>query len=183
MNRGVIVDRASIEDKAQRQHIREQLAGEVARRQPWFSPHPELLAQLIGRWVGLEPRLSLNKAELGLYDSPDTAIDVGARALKGIAAQQPHTVILFNPAPLGRDLREVWAGRVPPDVRELEKRLAPLAIVKMAGFMKHHQDRQETAKWFIYDGHFNDYGARIYAQAVHQYLTEHWAGTYTAQKH
>jgi hypothetical protein len=64
----------------------------------------------------------------------------------------------------------------------LEKAAAPLALVKMANFMDHGQDRGEITRWFIYDGHFSDYGARIYARAIHKYLVSDWIKGYLSSR-
>lgn len=72
---------------------------------------------------------------------------------------------------------------MPDDILRLEKRIAPLAIVNMGPYMGDHPERQEIDKWYIYDSHFNDYGARVYAQAIHKCLGKHWSGRPAPQLH
>ncbi len=195
-SRVVIVDPAGSDNPEKREELRGQLSRKIIQRLRWFSPYPEVLAKIVQRmeWyspqavakflgshVGLKPRLDITQGS-PRYDNPEAAITAGAQALQRIAGKSKNILILLNPSP--PDIyRELLEQKVPDDILRLEKRIAPLSIVNMGPYMGNRPDRQEIDKWYIYDSHFNDYGARVYAQAIHKYLGKYWSGRPAPQIH
>lgn len=138
-----------------------------ARRINWLTPNPELLVAVLGERFGLRSQLRLG-GMLPHFEDNRVAVDSSAGVLRGIMAVHPRVLLVHNP-----DYFELVSGGPQPITLLLGQR-SGLAITFMAGYLASDTDLGDIARWFNlpHDGHFSDYGAQRYAEAVHAMLRD-----------
>lgn len=148
----------------------------IMSRLSWFSPHPEVLAVVAGRHLGLTPHLTMAALEETLsqgltYASVDQATPGAVAAIETILGLFPRAVFLLD-----RTYPELIGAATPTSrledevLAELQTQLPSVAWTSVAA-----DDRAPRAvidRWFNVpnDQHRSDAGVRAYGEAVAAYL-------------
>jgi hypothetical protein len=149
----------------------------------WLSPYPEVLAVTMGRLIGLEPRLTIERAGVLLmgdrrfYDTAEEAAAQSAIAARLIERRFPKAIWLIHPTwdeytnqpnPSGNDRLEHDSFRLFRDL------VSDIEFVNMRERVPAPNSRAEIDSWFNvpHDRHNSDLGLRIYGQAVARFVIE-----------
>lgn len=158
-----IVGRNAEISRIQREIIRAHLS-----RARWFSPYPQVLAKGLGH---LGFRITGNRdMHLDPYYGGDEGVRSSVDALRAMTSKHPMVLILHHPVD-----EEIVSGKTPSRVLELMAKAKSVRIVPMVKYLPTHVNRQEIARWFNYphDGHFNEYGVRVYGEAAYRSVQEY----------
>ncbi len=154
-------------------------------RMSWLSPYPEVLAVIAGRFIGLEPRLTLQKAGNLLsgtrfYETAEEAAEQSSIAARMVERRFPDAIWLMHPTwdeyanepnPSGNDKLEYDSFQL------FRQTMRHLNFVSMRERLAEPRSRVEIDSWFNvpYDRHNSDLGLKLYGQAVASFLIEHEA--------
>jgi len=168
----VVEDDAVTFDKEKIASIKREAANRYLSTRLWRSWHPHLLYRALGQ------PFSLNYADrmfASLSYNVSDQVEHALQAIYDIQSRHPQVILLRNP--LIQDLD----GRVSQQdaTRLLEQRAPDLKIVRMEKYMPLENGQKDIYTWFNlpHDGHFSNYGVKIYAHAVHQVIAEHFSTT------
>lgn len=154
-------------------------------KMPWLSPYPEVLAVTMGRFTGLEPRLTIERAgnllmgDRRFYDTAEEAAAQSSIAARLVERRFPDAIWLLHPTwdeytnqpnPSGNDKLEHDSFRL---FRNL---VSDIEFVNMRERVPMPNSRAEIDSWFNvpHDRHNSDLGLRIYGQAVARFVVERW---------
>lgn len=159
----VVLDQGFVADGTGLDAFREALYFSDLQRRPWTAIYPEMLAGLIGRQIGLPPRLTRDDTAMRLYASDAQALAASRDALDEIAATAPALLVVHIPTHV-----ELWDGALEPIGAQFIAENPELDIVQAAEFLPQTTDQGTIAAWYNlpHDGHFSSAGAQLYADVV-----------------
>lgn len=156
------------------------------KKLPWFELYPETLAVAAGRWIGLEPRLTVAKATALLnterhFADAQEAADKSALIARQIATKYPKALWLEHP------LYQAYVGYDNPNDPEtrlfresydaFRQKTPEIDIVRMIDLLPKPQSRAEADSWYNvpHDQHNSDKGLRLYGEAVADLIIQRYA--------
>lgn len=143
--------------------LKHEMADELIRRLPWFTPVPQLPGIVLQGRLGITSKLVPGNGGTPQFRDSTQAMSASRMALETIASAQPALLILYHPV-----LEECLSGRAPSAVVRLMTEERNLGIENMLEFLPLSAGQDEIRKWYNVplDQHPSDYGARVYARAV-----------------
>lgn len=159
----VVLDQSFVADGGELDAFREALYFSDIQRRPWTAIYPEMVAGLIGRQIGLPPRLTRNDTAMRLFASDAQALTASRDALAEIAATAPALLVMHIPTHV-----ELWDGALEPIGVQFIAQNSEYNIVPAAEFLPQTTDQGTIASWYNlpHDGHFSEIGAQLYADVV-----------------
>ena len=96
------------------------------------------------------------------------------QALRAIQKRNAHILVLRNP--VYSDLKDKHDVKY---TEPLAAALADIEVVRMEKYLPVERGADDIYKWFNLpsDGHWSNYGAKLYAAAIHKVLAERVPGT------
>lgn len=154
--------------------LRQDIGRLQLRRVRWFSLYPELIASKIGNRIGLPPRL-FNPYELSQYLDDESGYDLAVQACRRIKNTSKDALFLYIPAKWEIPVQQTATAQNSSTVRRILALAPDLDVTDMGRyFARELSDPRDVERCFIpKDGHFSDYGGRVYAQAVYRKLKQH----------
>lgn len=136
------------------------------------SPKPLVLLALIGRPV-IGAANAASKASAKELDDRALAL----RALAFMHSMYPHMLVLHNPLYWHLKGQTVSSSRNPSEILDpliAGARAIGLEVIKTERYLPLAKGEQEWLRWYNlpHDGHWSDYGAQIYGEAVYRLLRE-----------
>jgi GDSL-like Lipase/Acylhydrolase len=162
----VIEDDRVAFDKAAMDSIKSELAERYFRPRLWHTWRSHALSRLLGRRFQLEPQgAAFPPASPGI----EARVVHAAQGIRAIQKRNARLLVLRNP--VYTDL----SGK--PDLKytePLEAALNDIEVVRMEAYLPVARGADDIYKWFNLpsDGHWSNYGAKLYSAAVHQALAE-----------
>jgi tetratricopeptide (TPR) repeat protein len=139
--------------------IKRGVAREVLRHRVLLSYRPTVLLQLLNR-----PVISAaNATPAAATDADDPRIRTALTAFDLAHRMGGDAIFILNPV--------LWDQRSPTLPAELVSRSRShgFEVVRVDEYMPVQRGEQEWSRWYIPgDGHWSDYGAKIYGRAVHR---------------
>jgi hypothetical protein len=130
-----------------------------------FSPKSLVISQLLGN-----PVTSQARAAPAPQESDDEHIAIALRAFRAIHRLHPRLLLAHNP--------HVWHNQSPTRLA-IDHLISAIEaerfdVVRMSDHMPVAlgADDQEWAKWYMFNGHWNDNGAEVYSEAMHQVIRD-----------
>jgi hypothetical protein len=165
-------DLSLFEDKQRFSQIKQDIYMESIHSLPWLDPYPGLLARTVGFRFGLQPEIEFDVDQRNpRFKAGEEAVRQSLDNLRLIASRHSSILVLYHPSE-----RELRSGETPLIGQDLAKRAGN--IISMAKFLPTQLGQAEIEKWYIPgDGHPSDYGASVYAKAVHGRVRELLAGS------
>jgi hypothetical protein len=155
---------------------------EALSKMPWFSPYPELLAVTMGQFIGLDRRLTIERAGNLLmgqpyYDTAEEAAERSAASARLVERYFHNAIWLLHPVwdqytnqpnPSGNDKLELSS------FSQFKALVSDINFVDMMERVRKPGSRAEIDSWFNVpsDRHNSDLGLRIYGEAVAQVLMD-----------
>ena len=153
--------------------IKMDVAHDFLRGQLWTSPYPFALLRAFGHKVDLR---AFRHPEVFHIQEPseEQMIDQAAKSLREIIEDAPNALITVNPTH-GELVAAVSSGNPYRKTDLLQAKISQKHIVKMQKFMPVQHGEKEIYRWFNlpHDGHFSDYGAELYAEAMTTAIKRH----------
>jgi len=158
-----VIDPTKDDYKQRAQRIKGEIYQALARRLPWFSFYPELLARVLGDRFGLRSRLDIVPLPNPHYATPEEAVGVSLNALREISSLHPRMAVLFHPT-----VQQCLSKTTPPVVTQLIDKATGVKIINMLNALPANASQDEIRRWYNlpYDAHPSSYGAQVYAQAA-----------------
>jgi hypothetical protein len=143
-----------------------------------MSPKPLAILELLGKPIIPRVEAALPMLTVAM-NKEEQDQDIGIRALKTIHTLHQNLLVLHNPL--------YW--HLKGHAYSTDQKLAPILdpfvakakqsdidIIRMERYMPVSKGDNEWRRWYNhlpYDGHWSDYGAEVYANAVSQVVREH----------
>jgi hypothetical protein len=149
---------------------------------PWFNVYPELLAQTVGRYFGLKPRLAASRTiGVGMMDREE-GIRSSIAALEEIRRISDRLLIVH--LPVGSELSVRKSNEEPWQDEPLLlgllsefRRIAASARMEIVEIVPTNapeiMDERDIQALFLPDGHYSDHGNDIYASWLSKYIITH----------
>ena len=160
--------------KADLTRIKQKLARRILWHRVILSPKPLALLEILGQPI--IPRARAQEVVAITMKSGKEAedIEIGVKALKTIRSMHGNVIATHNPL--------YWhlTGKRSKSLKTLDKfnrtaNGAGIEIVRMRDYLPVQKGHEEWYRWYNlpHDGHWSDYGAELYARAMHAVVRKH----------